>query len=112
MAAKSNNVALGRYGFGGGTVDFDNRLGWWERTNFAPSTTDSTITLANKYNRRPDLLSYDVYGQSTLMWIILQYNNIIDVNTEFVSGATIILPSKTRVFTEILNKRQQPISKT
>lgn len=112
MATKSNNSALGRYGYGGGVVDYGYRLGWWERTHIAAAPTDITITLTNKYTKRPDLLSYDVYGQSTLMWLVLQYNNIIDVNSEFVEGAIIKLPAKTRVFTEILNKRQSPISKT
>lgn len=112
MAAKSNNTQLGRYSYGGGSVDLGDRLGWWERASIPSAPTDITITLTNKYVRRPDLLSYDVYGQSTLMWLVLQYNNIIDINTEFVEGSVITLPAKNRVFTEIMNKRQSPISKT
>ena len=110
--AKSNNAPLGRYGFGGATVDYGTRLGWWERLVFPSATTDEPFTITNKYNKRPDLLAHDVYGRSTLMWLILQYNNILDINTEFVTDAVVILPSKNRVFSEMLNNRQQPISKT
>jgi len=109
---KSNNVSNGRYSYGGGTVDFGNRLGWWDRANLPSSESDMSITITSKYAKRPDLLAYDLYGQSTLLWLILQYNNIIDVNTEFVEGTKLILPTKTRVMTELLNTRYSAISKT
>lgn len=112
MANKSNFTPNGRYGYGGATVDYGSRLGWWDRTLFPKSHTDITIKITNKYSQRPDAVAYDVYGQSSLMWFVLQYNNIMDVSTEFIEGKSIILPSKSRLFTEILTKRQKPISKT
>ena len=111
MAQKSNFASKGRYGYGGGVVDLGNRLGWWERENIPKSVTDTSITIAPKYNKRPDLLAFDLYGNSTLMWVLLQFNNIVDVNAEFVTGAVLTVPSKTRVFTEILKKRQATLSK-
>lgn len=110
MAQKSNFASKGRYGYGGGVVDYGTRLGWWEREVIPKSVTDVMVVLTSKYDKRPDLLAYDLYGSSTLMWVILQYNNIVDVNGEFVTGATLTVPTKVRVFTEILKKRQSAIS--
>jgi len=107
---KSNTNGRGRYGYGCGTVDYGDRLGWWERIEIKSSTDDIPITIANKYSRRPDLLAADLYGTSTLMWVILQFNQILDVRTEFVTGAQISVPTKARVYTEILKKRQPAIS--
>lgn len=111
-ALKSNYVGKGRYGYGGGTVDHGTHLGWWERNNIPQSFTDSTITLTSKYAKRPDLLAYELYGVSGLMWLILQFNNILDPDEEFVEGVSIRVPSKSRVFTEILKKRQPGLSET
>lgn len=111
MALKSNFSEKGRYGYGGGVVDLDARLGWWERKIFPKSPTDLTVVIEGKYVKRPDLLSYDVYGTSHLQWLVLQYNNIIDINVEFVDGNVVQLPAKSRVFTEILNKHSQALSK-
>lgn len=81
-----------RYVQGGTTESFPTRIGWWEREVFPSSVEDVVITLTARYNKRPDLLAADAYGSSTLMWFVLQYNNIVDINTEFLEGATIILP--------------------
>lgn len=107
---KSNLNGRGRYGYGGSTVDYGDRLGWWERTLFTTATTDRVITISGKYVRRPDLLAYDLYGDATLMWIILQFNSILDISTEFVTGSQITIPSKTRVFSEILKTRQPTLT--
>lgn len=90
-----------RYRSGGYTELFPNRLGWWERTVYQTSRDDVDYVIEPKYNIRPDLLAYDVYGSPRYMWLILQYNNILDVNTEFVSGKTISLPTPTRVKIEM-----------
>jgi hypothetical protein len=105
MAQKSNTQRGGRYVQGGVVDDFTNRLGWWERTVFPKSPTDVPLVLTAKYNKRPDSLAYDLYGKSGLMWFILQYNSISDVNT-FVAGLSLILPTRDRLFGELLiNKR-------
>ena len=101
MAQKSNKQSEGRYVQGGTTDDFGNKLGWWERKNFTKSSTDVTLLLISKYNRRPDLLAYDLYGKSGLQWFILQYNTISDITT-FENGLEITLPTKARLFGELL----------
>jgi len=112
MTAKSNNASKGRYGFGGGVVDYGKRLGWWDRINIPKSTTDIRIVVEGKYVNRPDLIAYDVYGAATLQWLVLQYNNIIDIQEELVAGAELSLPTKARVMTEILTTRQQTLTRT
>lgn len=112
MAIKSNYSTMGRYGYGGSTVDFGNRLGWWDRRILPLSPTDVTIKISSKYAKRPDLLAYDLYGSSTLQWLILQYNTILDINSEFVEGVSITVPTKTRVHTELLAKRSLTIPST
>ena len=99
MANNSVDNKKSRYYAGGTTEEYLTRLGWWERYVFDKSRDDVIYTIEKKYDRRPDSLAYDVYGSPQTMWVILQYNNIIDVSTEFVEGATILLPTPHRVMT-------------
>ena len=101
---RSDQVRGSRMKQGGVTDVSGDRLGWWERTIFPKSPLDVTIKLTRKYAMRPDLLAYDMYGKVTLQWFVLQYNNIIDVTEEFVEGATITLPTKSRLMMELLGK--------
>lgn len=102
---KSTQTQNSRYSQGGTTVDLGNRLGWWERTIFPKSPLDSTFVITRKYAKRPDKLAFDLYGQSTLGWFVMQYNDLCDVSTEFVEGKTILLPARSRVFNELLGKK-------
>lgn len=104
MAVRSDHVSTGRYVQGGNVESFSNRLGWWERRIFPSSIDDIKIIIPSKYSGRPDLLAAEIYGRATLMWVILQYNNIVDINTEFVVGKTIKVPTPKRVFTQFLAK--------
>ena len=104
MATRSDDVTNGRYSMGGKSDVIGNRIGWWERRIFPTSPLDATISLPRKYAGRPDLLAYDLYGRASLQWFVLQYNNISDVNEEFVEGAILILPSSGRLFGELLGK--------
>ena len=106
---KSNTQATGRYIQGGFVDDFNTRLGWWERVVFPTSNTDITITLTAKYNKRPDLLAFDLYGQAGLQWFILQYNTISDITT-FGQGLTLTLPTKTRLLSGMLSRITAPFS--
>jgi hypothetical protein len=71
-------------------------------TTFTKSTSDVTMVLTKKYEFRPDLVAYEAYGTPTLMWLVLQYNCILDIATEFVAGATITLPSADRVMMQFM----------
>lgn len=106
MALRSDQVRNSRYVQGGTVERFPTRLGWWERRTFASSPTDIEVTIDRKYAQRPDLMAYDAYGKPWLAWVILQYNNIVDINEEFISGKVIKLPTNFRVNTEFLTNTQ------
>ena len=62
--------------------------------NIVPESPDDQFTLLSaKYEYRPDLLSYDVYGFPDYWWKIMQVNNIWDV-FEFTAGKNIRIPQK------------------
>lgn len=93
-----------RYVQGGNTDIFSNRLGWWEQLDLKENQFNDIIIspLIAAYDKRPDLLSFAVYGRTDFEWVILQYNNIVDINEEFVTGATIIMPNKMRILGDIM----------
>lgn len=85
---------------GGETEIKGTKLGWWERKKLPKEkSTDIEITIDEEYSGRPDLISFDYYGVTTLMWLILQYNNIVDLEEEFTTGKTIVIPSPERAIT-------------
>lgn len=85
-----------RYTQGGDTEVFERRLGWWERLPLEKSSDDMRITLSVQYDKRPDRLAADYFGSSAFMWLVLQYNSIVDINEEFVAGKEIRLPEVSR----------------
>ena len=100
IPTSSANDTTSRYVMGGETEQLNpGYLDWWERTIFPPALDDIPFTITKKYSKRPDALAYDTYGKDKLGWLILQYNNIQDINTEFVEGAEITLMSPQRVLT-------------
>lgn len=101
--SRSDKMPRGRYTLGGKTESLPTRIGWWDRTVFSKSDSDVEITIGRKYAHRPDLIAYDFYGSASLMWVVLQFNNIIDINTELVDGSVISLPTKARLYTQILS---------
>jgi len=101
MANSSVDNKKSRYVKGGITEVFSTRLGWWERIIYERSKDDISYTIEAKYNLRPDLLAFDLYGSPVYTWVILQYNNILDINLEFVEGKTITIPSPNRVKLEM-----------
>ena len=103
--ARSDNVPRGRYTAGGTSESFTDRIGWWNRKIFPTSETDVFVTLTPRYALRPDNLMFDMYGTASISWLVLQYNNIIDINTEFIVGSVIRLPTKSRLFTQLLSSQ-------
>lgn len=87
----------------GGTSELKGiRIGWWEQRIYEKSPGDIEFLITTRYHLRPDLLSADLYGRDDLMWFVLQYNTIVDLHTEFVEGKTIMLPTRTRLFSQLL----------
>lgn len=100
----SVNNRNSRYVQGGDTVIFPTRLGFWERRIIEPADDDIPIVIPSDFDRRPDLMAFNVYGRQQLTWLVLQFNNISDINTEFIAGREILLPSPARVLLDILNQ--------
>ena len=94
-----------RYVQGGTTDMYPNRAGWWERRKFTKHDSDVEFTITDNYDKRPHKLAYDIYGRDDYFFIILQYNNILDINEEFVAGKIILLPTPNRVMMEFFTKR-------
>jgi hypothetical protein len=102
MAAKSTDRQYSRYTIGGSVEQNGNLLGFWKRKDYQYDETDELFTITEQYNKRPWLLSHAKYGTVELMWFILDYNNIINPDEEFVTGKVIRLPKPNRLFVDLL----------
>jgi hypothetical protein len=87
----------------GGTTEMDgNFLAYWEKKEILDNQLDDQIfTITADYAFRPDKISYKLYGRSDFMWIVLQYNNIVDINEELGIGVVLTVPSYGRVLYNI-----------
>jgi len=58
------------------------------------STTTETITLEAKYEEKPDLLAYDLYGNAKLWWVFALFNQdeLVDPIVDFKTGLKISVP--------------------
>lgn len=95
-----------RYTQGGETIQYEKRLGWWERdlNTLKEDDTDLFIKINPKYNKRPDKFAADYFGRSDMTWVVLQFNSIVDINEEFISGKTVRMPQPQRALFDFLNK--------
>jgi hypothetical protein len=95
-----------RYLQGGTTDVFKERLGWWEKRTdiLVDQIDDIEFTITKRYEHRPYLVAKIFLGREDLEWLVLQYNEIVDVMEEFVAGRTIRIPSKNRTEFSIIIK--------
>ena len=104
MTTSSTNKRNSRHVQGGTTTVHQNRIGWWERLVMKSDDDDLYLTISNRQDRRPDVIAFDVYGKVELGWLVLQFNNIVDINLELQAGKEIRLPTPDRVFFDMLNR--------
>ena len=104
MADRSDRQSQGRYVQGGPVEAFPTRIGWWERKRMDFENTDVEVVITAKYHQRPDILAFELYGSARLQWLVLQFNSIVDINEEFITGQTVRVPLRSRVFSELLTK--------
>lgn len=60
-----------------------------------PKLVDDLEFIINEtYNLRPDLLAYDLYGDSGLWWVFAQRNpnTLVNPLLDFVTGTKVFLP--------------------
>lgn len=94
-----------RYVQGGVSEVGERFIRWWERDVLPRDViSDFSFDIINVYAGNPDLIAYDYYGRDDLGWLVLQYNNVVDINEELAVGKTVILPSRDRVFYELLSR--------
>lgn len=57
-----------------------------------------TFVITSKYNRRPDLLAHDLYGNHRLWWVFAHYNrdSLQDPIMDFSTGKTLEVPKEFR----------------
>jgi len=60
---------------------------------------DEDYTIPSKFDERPDLCSYDMYGTAKYWWIFAARNPdvIIDPIRDFSAGTTIKIPSEDNI---------------
>ncbi len=101
---KSTDNRNSRYVQGGTSEIYNNRTGWWERRVFEPQDDDIRFVVTAAEEGRPDVISQRIYGKAIYAWLVLQYNNIVDVETELLPGAVMFLPSQNRLILDIITK--------
>lgn len=76
-----------------------NYLDFWNPPLITSNVTDTLITLAAKYDKRPDLLSYDYYQTPEYWWVFMRRNPdiISDPIFDFKTGITIFVPDKSNL---------------
>ena len=74
-------------------------LDLWVTEKIAESVDDRVIELTAKYDERPDLLAYELYGTPRFWWVFARRNMniLIDPIKDFKSGILIHAPSKETV---------------
>ena len=106
--SRTNNVTEGsksRFTQGGEADRFATRVGWWERRVLREDDTDLKIQIRPNEDRKPHLVAFRLYQDPTLSWLVLQFNKIVDVETQFRAGTEIRLPTERRVYLDILNQQ-------
>ena len=60
------------------------------------NTATTSMTIEAKYDEKPDLLAYDLYGNSKLWWVFALFNQdkLKDPIIDFKSGIKIIVPTR------------------
>lgn len=100
----STEIRKGRY-VGGGQTEVNNKaIEWWERAKFSHDVSDSQFVIDAVFENRIDKIAYATLGDSSLAWLILQYNSILDPLTEIIPGRILRIPTKTRVQTMLGSK--------
>lgn len=93
------NTPYSRYAVGGLSELDQQFLGWWERysTESLQPLTSIEFTVPPAMAGRPDLIADKFFGRTSLTWLILQHNAIVDIVEEIVEGAVLQIPDPDRV---------------
>jgi hypothetical protein len=67
--------------------------------NIPATTDDLSFVLDSKYQNRPDLLAYDIYGDPNLWWVFAARNPSVikDPVYDMIPGTVIFLPQASTI---------------
>ena len=65
----------------------------WNPPSFSEPVDESTFVITPELAGRSDKIAYEVYGDSTLDWIILYYNKIFNPFKELSVGTILRIPN-------------------
>jgi len=71
-----------------------NGLGMMTNRSIPKYSDDMSFQITSVYDRRPDLLAYDLYRETDLWWVFAARNpnTLADPLNDFVEGTTIRIP--------------------
>lgn len=74
-------------------------MGYYNHRNLPKSPTDYYYIIPTKYDLKPGLLAYDLYGDAQLLWVFSIFNRDIlqDPLFDFRAGKIIRIPTKDRL---------------
>ena len=90
-------MAKTRYSFGGTTTQNAVGTGIWTRKVFPHQADDVVVRLTDQTCTHLNIITYQLYGDDSLGWLVLQYNNIIDPVEELIPGMIITMPHPSRI---------------
>jgi hypothetical protein len=63
------------------------------------SEETTTYIIQPKFNKRPDLMAFELYGSARLWWVFAHYNRdtLLDPIMDFTAGTKIIAPNSFQV---------------
>ena len=64
--------------------------------NIPKNYNDTSFVITAVYNLKPQLLAYDLYGDTALWWVFASRNPnvLVDPLFDFVAGTAIFIPTK------------------
>jgi hypothetical protein len=79
----------------------DNYLGIFSIRPVSAEPDDFFYTIESQYEYRPDLLAFDLYGETSLWWVFMQRNLdvIQDPIFDFTAGTKIFIPKNSSLRT-------------
>lgn len=86
-----------------GTKNFGPFLDVLQYRPITKKPDDVTYQINNMYKYRPDVLAYDLYGDSALWWVFVARNpNVLkDPIFDFKPGVVIYIPKKETLVTDL-----------
>lgn len=72
----------------------------YSQINIPRDFSDYVITIEHKYENKPKLLAYDLYGQPSLSWVFSYFNRDIieDPIFDLKVGMKIVVPTRERLY--------------